>query len=266
MLERDDFFAKIQKKNQSKVLQRGGYERDEMRLDKYLVEEGYFESRNRALEAIKSGQVTVDGKKAKPSVRIDTNSHVEVADAKFYVSRAARKLESFLSEHPVEMEGKRALDIGSSTGGFAQIVLEKGAASLACVDVGKEQLHFSIRRDERVSVYEETDIRDFSAETVYEVITCDVSFISILQIINEIDRLAGKGTDIIILYKPQFEVGKEVKRDSKGVVQDFDAIARRREAFEAEALELGWKEVYQAPSSLSGKEGNREYLYHFIKA
>ncbi|AKF25478.1 hemolysin [Sulfurovum lithotrophicum] len=237
-----------------------------MRLDKYLVEEGYFESRNRALEAIKSGQVTVDGKKAKPSVKIDANSQVEVADAKFYVSRAARKLESFLAEHPVKIAQKNALDIGSSTGGFAQIVLENGVASLTCVDVGKEQLHLSIRSDERVSVYEETDIRDFNAETAYEMITCDVSFISILQIMTDIDRLAEKGTDIIILYKPQFEVGKDAKRDSRGVVQDLDAIARKKEVFEAEALSLGWEEEFQALSTLAGKEGNREYLYHFIKA
>jgi len=236
-----------------------------VRLDKYLVEEGYFESRNRALEAIKAGQVSVDGKKVKPSAKIDANSLVEVSDAKFYVSRAARKLEAFLSGHTVDMKQKRALDIGSSTGGFAQIVLENGVASLSCVDVGKDQLHISLRNDVRVSVYEETDIRAFETETPFEVITCDVSFISILQIINDIDRLAAEGTDIIILYKPQFEVGKDVKRDSRGVVQDKDAIARKKEAFEAETLELGWKEEAQAKSAVSGKEGNSEFLYHFVK-
>ena len=237
-----------------------------MRLDKYLVEEGYFESRNRALEAIKAGHVSVNGKKAKPSVKIDADSLVEVADAKFYVSRAARKLESFLLEHPIEMKNKRALDIGSSTGGFAQIVLENGTISLACVDVGKDQLHLSVRSDGRVTVYEETDIRHFKAEKPFEVITCDVSFISVLQIMNDIDRLAAENTDIVILYKPQFEVGRDVKRDSRGVVQDLDAITRRKEAFEAEALKLGWKEQHQAFSTLAGKEGNQEYLYHFIKA
>ncbi len=236
-----------------------------MRLDKYLVEEGYFESRNRALEAIKAGQVSVDGKKAKPSVKIDANSLVEVSDAKFYVSRAARKLEAFLAEHAVDMQQKRVLDIGSSTGGFAQIVLENGAGSLSCVDVGRDQLHISLRNDIRVTVHEETDIRAFETEIPFEVITCDVSFISILQIINDIDRLAAEGTDIVILYKPQFEVGKDVKRDSRGVVQDRDAIARRKEAFEAEAGKLGWKEEAQAESAVAGKEGNTEYLYHFIK-
>ncbi|OQX49876.1 MAG: TlyA family rRNA (cytidine-2'-O)-methyltransferase [Epsilonproteobacteria bacterium 4484_20] len=236
-----------------------------MRLDKYLVEEGYFESRNRALEAIKAGQVSVDGKKAKPSAKIDASSLVEVSDTKFYVSRAARKLEAFLTEHTVDMKQKRALDIGSSTGGFAQIVLENGAASLSCVDVGRDQLHISLRRDERVAVYEETDIREFDTGAPFDVITCDVSFISILQIINDIDRLSAEGTDIVILYKPQFEVGKDVKRDSRGVVQDRDAVARRKEAFEAEAVKLGWNEVVQAESAVSGKEGNVEFLYHFRK-
>jgi len=236
-----------------------------MRLDKYLVEEGYFESRNRAHEAIKAGQVMVDGKKAKPSAKIDENTVVDVADAKFYVSRAARKLENFLAEYPMDFKDKRALDIGSSTGGFAQIVLENGAESLDCVDVGSDQLHVSLRGNDKVSLHENTDIRDFEDEEGFGLITCDVSFISILQITDDIDRLAKEGTDIIILYKPQFEVGKDVKRDSKGVVQDLDAIARRKEAFEAEAKKLGWDEKFQSESKVTGKEGNQEYLYHFVK-
>jgi len=237
-----------------------------MRLDKYLVDEGYFESRNRAHDAIKSGQVTVDGKKAKASAKVDGNTMVEVEDAKFYVSRAARKLESFLDAYPMDFKNKKALDIGSSTGGFAQIVLENGVAMLSCVDVGKDQLHISLRQNDKVSLFEETDIRDFESAEGFELITCDVSFISILKIIEDIDRLSQKGTDIVILYKPQFEVGKDVKRDSKGVVQDIDAIARRKEEFEAEAITLGWKQVYQAQSKVQGKEGNQEYLYHFVKA
>jgi len=236
-----------------------------MRLDKYLVEEGYFESRNRALDAIKAGVVTVDGKCPKPSVKIDKNSVVKVADEKFYVSRAARKLENFLAEYPLDFSNKRALDIGSSTGGFAQILLENGVASLDCVDVGREQLHVSLRSQERLSLHEETDIRDFQSDEAFDLVTCDVSFISILQIAEDIDRLAKAGSDIIILYKPQFEVGRDVKRDSRGVVVDKDAIARKREAFEAEAKSLGWELKYQALSKVAGKEGNQEYLFHFVK-
>lgn len=236
-----------------------------MRLDKYLVEEGYFESRNRANDAIKSGKVKVDGKVAKASAKIDENSSVDVEDEKFYVSRAARKLENFLTEHPMQIKGKRALDIGSSTGGFAQIVLENDVATLSCVDVGKDQLHISLRDHEKLSLHEGTDIREFQSDDAFELITCDVSFISILQITDDIDRLGQKGTDIVILYKPQFEVGKDVKRDSRGVVHDLDAIARRKEEFEVEAEKLGWSLKYQALSQVQGKEGNQEYLYHFIK-
>ena len=236
-----------------------------MRLDKYLVDEGYYESRNRANDAIKAGKVTVDGKKAKASAKVDENSVVDVENEKFYVSRAARKLESFLMEHPIEMKDKVALDIGSSTGGFAQIVLENDVATLDCVDVGSEQLHISLRQNEKLSLHEGTDIREFESQKIFNLITCDVSFISILKITDDIDRLAGKGCDIVILYKPQFEVGKETKRDSKGVVQDLDAIARRKEEFDAEAKRLGWDEVYQSESKVTGKEGNQEYLYHFVK-
>ncbi len=236
-----------------------------MRLDKYLVDEGYYESRNRANDAIKAGLVTVDGKKPKASAKVDENTVVEVEDTKFYVSRAARKLENFLAEHPMDFKAKRALDIGSSTGGFAQIVLENGVASLTCVDVGKNQLHISLRGNDKVSLFEETDIREFQDDEGFELVTCDVSFISILKITDDIDGLSRNGTDIVILYKPQFEVGKDVKRDSKGVVQDLDAIARRKEEFETETAKLGWTEKYQALSKVQGKEGNQEYLYHFVK-
>jgi len=236
-----------------------------MRLDKYLVDEAYFESRNRALEAIKTGKVKVDGKIVKPSVKVDHNSQIEVEDEKFCVSRAARKLDSFLIKHPLKLQGKRALDIGSSTGGFAQILLENGVDSLVCVDVGSDQLHHSLRSDPRLSLYENRDIRDFTSEKSFEVISCDVSFISILQIIEYIDRLSGEQSVILILYKPQFEVGREVRRDSRGVVMDQDAIARKRELFEASVKELGWELKHQTPSQITGKEGNLEYIYHFVK-
>lgn len=236
-----------------------------MRLDKYLVDEGYYESRNRANDAIKAGHVMIDGKKAKASAKVTENTVVEVEDTKFYVSRAGRKLHHFLNEYAIDMLEKRALDIGSSTGGFAQIVLENGVKSLDCVDVGTDQLHISLRDEKRLCLHEETDIRNFKNDEPFELITCDVSFISILNITTAIDQLTQSGTDIVILYKPQFEVGKNAKRDSRGVVQDLDAIARRKEEFEAEAALLGWDTKYQSESKVQGKEGNQEYLYHFVK-
>jgi len=234
-----------------------------MRLDKYLVENGYFESRNRAMSAIKEGLVLIDGKSAKASTQVTQSSSLEVTKSKFYVSRAAQKLEGFLKVSPIELQDKVALDIGSSTGGFAQILLEYGVGELDCVDVGSDQLHHSLRSNPKLVLFEETDIRSFQSDKRYDVVTCDVSFISILQIIHDIERLASR--DIIILYKPQFEVGRVAKRDRRGVVTDIKAIERAQEEFVQTTQKLGWRERYFASSTLSGKDGNLEYLYHFEK-
>jgi len=234
-----------------------------MRLDKFLVEQGFFESRNRALDAIKRGKVFVDGVVAKASYKCDAKTVVDIDKEKFYVSRAAKKLELFLEEYPMELKEKRALDIGSSTGGFVQILLENGAKSVACVDVGSNQLHHSLRDNKQVDIFEETDIRDFKPTEGFDVVTCDVSFISILQIVDAIDLLAK--SDMILLFKPQFEVGRNVKRDSRGVVVNREAIAEAKEKFEAKTAKLHWILCYETASKLAGKSGNIEYIYHFRK-
>jgi len=179
------------------------------------------------------------------------------------VSRAAKKLELFLEEYSMNLKDKKALDIGSSTGGFVQILLENEVASVSCVDVGSNQLHHSLRDNEKVAVFEETDIRIFEPKETFKLVTCDVSFISILQIIDDIDRLASQ--DMILLFKPQFEVGRAVKRDSRGVVVNLEAIAEAKELFEAKTRELGWEMCYASTSKLTGKSGNIEYIYHFRK-
>ena len=235
-----------------------------MRLDKYLVEKGYFESRNRALDAIKRGKVFVDGKVAKASLKCNEESQIDIDKEKFYISRASKKLELFLEEYTVVLDGKRALDIGSSTGGFVQILLENGVDCVSAVDVGSNQLHHSLRDNPKVNVFENMDIRDFKSDESFDVVTCDVSFISILQIMDEIDRLAKK--DMILLFKPQFEVGRNVKRDSRGVVVDQEAIAQAKERFENRSRELSWAFCYESVSKLAGKSGNIEYIYHFRKS
>jgi len=235
-----------------------------MRLDKYLVEKGYFESRNRALDAIKRGKVFVNGLPAKASMQCTETTNIDIDQEKFYVSRAAKKLELFLEEYSMNLEGKRAVDVGSSTGGFVQILLENSVASVACVDVGSNQLHHSLRDNEKVAIFEETDVREFMPKEPFDMLTCDVSFISILQIIDAIDRLASD--DMILLFKPQFEVGRAVKRDSRGVVVNQEVIAEAKERFEVKTRELGWKKCYSTTSKLSGKSGNIEYIYHFRKS
>ena len=235
-----------------------------MRLDKYLVEKGYFESRNRALDAIKRGKVFVNGQVAKASMKCDENSNIDIDHEKFYVSRAAKKLELFLEEYPLSLERRRAVDVGSSTGGFVQILLEKGVGSVACVDVGSNQLHHSLRDNSKVAIFEETDVRVFEPTEPFDLLTCDVSFISLLQIMEAIDRLSKE--EMILLFKPQFEVGRTVKRDSRGVVVDEQAILEAKDRFEAKAQELKWELVYQTTSKLTGKSGNIEYIYYFRKS
>jgi len=235
-----------------------------MRLDKYLVQKGYFESRNRALDAIKRGKVFVNGVVAKASLKCDDHSNIDIDQEKFYVSRAAKKLELFLEEYPLNLKDKRTIDVGSSTGGFVQILLENDVRSVTCVDVGSNQLHHSLRENEKVEIFEETDVRDFEPKEPFDVLTCDVSFISILQIMDAIDRLAM--ADMILLFKPQFEVGRTVKRDSRGVVVDEIAIEQAKERFEAKAKALAWECCYTTTSKLTGKSGNREYVYHFRKS
>ncbi len=241
-----------------------------MRLDSYLVEKGFFESRNRAALAIKEGQVSVAEKVVKkPSFSIEEGIEVSVQEAKFYLSRAAKKLEEYLKEYTLPIAGTRALDIGSSTGGFTQILLENGVESVACVDVGREQLHRSLREEERVSVFEGVDIRDFqpvcSDGGGYDLIVSDVSFISLLKIIDAVDRLASITATITLLFKPQFEVGIEAKRDSKGVVVDSVVVELAKQHFVEATLKLGWRVLDTRKSRVSGKEGNIEYFYTFSK-
>ena len=235
-----------------------------MRLDLYLTQNHNIQSRNKASELIKAKKVTVDGKViTKPSFVVSDAYTVEVDTEDFYVSRAAYKLKHFLDDNSINIENLRALDIGSSTGGFTQILLLNNVSSVTCVDVGSNQLHSSIRDDKRIIVQENTDIRDFQSNESYPLVTCDVSFISILHIIKDIDRLSSN--KIIILYKPQFEVGREVKRDSNGVVQDQKAIFKVREEFIKTIEQLNWKLQISQKSKLSGKSGNVEELFFFTK-
>ncbi|MFA5214872.1 TlyA family RNA methyltransferase [Sulfuricurvum sp.] len=235
-----------------------------MRLDSHLVDIGLVESRNKAQQLIKDHAVSVDGKIIdKVSFEVNEGMVVEIADAELYVSRAAIKLKGFLPYTEWELKGLNALDIGSSTGGFTQILLEEGVQNVTCVDVGSDQLHPSLRSDSRVSVYENTDIRAFTSERSFDIVTCDVAFIPLELILESMDRLASRY--IIVLFKPQFQVGREVKRDKNGVVKDDKAIGKAMIRFEDSCALLGWKMVAKEVAHIAGKEGNQETCYAFIK-
>ncbi|RUM66457.1 MAG: TlyA family RNA methyltransferase [Sulfurimonas sp.] len=234
-----------------------------MRLDRYLVEQGLASSRNQAQTLIKEGHVCVDAKRVhKASFRID-HAEVSVDAIRMYVSRSAMKLKHFLSQLPVKIEGMKVLDIGASTGGFTEVLLEYGAAHVDAVDVGSAQLHEHLRRHKRVTSIEQTDIRQFTCNTPYDLIVSDVSFISVLKIFEAIERLSRQW--IIILFKPQFEVGRNVKRDAYGVISDAKAVAKAMQRFEDACMLQGWQLIAKEEAHITGKEGNREYCYCYRK-
>ena len=235
-----------------------------MRLDLYLTQNLNIQSRNKASELIKNKKVKIDGELiTKPSFQIEEKMNIEILEDDFYVSRAAYKLKYFLEEHSIDFKNKNCLDIGSSTGGFTQILLENFVKNVTCVDVGSNQLHEKIKYNEKIIFFENQDIRTFQSKNKFEVVTCDVSFISILNIIEDINRLALD--QIIILFKPQFEVGTNVKRDKKGVVKDKKAIFEAKEKILEAAKNLGWELIKNSPSKLEGKDGNEEELLYFNK-
>ncbi|MCT7586179.1 23S rRNA (cytidine-2'-O)-methyltransferase TlyA [Aliarcobacter butzleri] len=236
-----------------------------MRLDMYLTTNFNIQSRNKATELIKSNKVKCDGEIiTKPSFNVLDFHKIELLEDNFYVSRAAYKLKFFLQElKNFDLKDKNALDIGSSTGGFTQILLENEIKKVTCVDVGTNQLHERIKYNDKINFFENTDIRNFESDEIFDIVTCDVSFISILNIIDAINTLASK--DIIILFKPQFEVGSNVKRDKKGIVKDNNAIQKARDNFLNKTNILNWTLKYSNISKLQGKDGNVEEFFYFSK-
>ena len=235
-----------------------------MRLDNYIFKQGITQSRNKAQELIRSNQVLVNSKViSKTSFDVDESCEITLLDAKQYVSRAGYKLKTYLSEQTVvSPKNSICLDIGSSTGGFVQVLLEEGAKKVVAVDIGSEQLHKSLKNNNKLEFFENMDIRDFKYNQKFDIVTCDISFIGVEHILNDIDRFAKEY--IIILFKPQFEVGTGVKRDKKGVVKDDFAIKKAKDRFEAFALQK-WDLIDVKNSSLKGKEGNIETFFCFKK-
>ena len=159
----------------------------------------------------------------------------------------------------LNLAGVDVLDVGSSTGGFVQILLQRGAKSVTALDVGSSQLSEILRRDPRVIVRENTDIREFTSERKFDLITCDVSFISLNLILKSLASLAKSA--LIVLFKPQFEVGAEAKRNKKGVLKDEKAACVARAKFERLCAELGLTVLHTSACKITGKEGNREFFY-----
>lgn len=234
-----------------------------MRLDLYLAQQHIYDSRVRAARAVKEGCVRVNGKiVTKPSYEICLESDTVACDADPvpYVGRGALKLAYVLDKYTINVHNMTAIDIGASTGGFADVLLQSGASHVACVDVGHGQLAEKIRQDVRTAVYEDTDIRDFKiGEGTYDIACADVSFISIRLIIPHIYRLLKEGGTAVCLIKPQFEVGRK-NLNKKGIVKDPETARRAAEETAEFIARSGFTVTGICPSPIKGGDGNTEYF------
>lgn len=237
-----------------------------MRLDVYLTENGICRSRSAAQELIKNGGVTVNGKTAtKNSLEVSDFDKVETVEEKIqkYVGRGGQKLERAIELWSFDLGGKTCLDIGASTGGFTDCMLQNGAAMVFAVDVGSGQLDERLRADKRVISLEKTDIRGFSFDgydvQTAEFIGTDVSFISLKLVLPHIYRLLAEGGKAVALIKPQFEAGRG-SLSKKGIVRDEKIRLRCVEEIKRFAEMCGFAVIGIENSPITGGDGNVEYL------
>jgi 23S rRNA (cytidine1920-2'-O)/16S rRNA (cytidine1409-2'-O)-methyltransferase len=234
------------------------------RLDVEMARRGLADSRESARRLVMAGRVRVNSRPAdKPDLRVDADTPIEViAAGREYASRGAYKLIGALDHFGVSIEGKRALDVGASTGGFTDVLLTHGAKNVIALDVGYGQLAARLRNDERVIVRDRTNIRHvMSDELPYrpELVTIDVSFISLRLVLPAVLALLDTPAEIIALIKPQFEVGKG-KVGKGGIVRDDNLRRETVEGILAFARGLGLDVAGAIESPIEGAEGNREYL------
>ncbi len=239
------------------------------RIDIYLVDEGYAETRAQAQKLVMAGLVLINEVPAeKSSANVRVSDTVRVKETLKYVSRGALKLEKALDVFGIDPEGKTFIDFGASTGGFTDVLLQRGAAHVTCVDVGYGQLAWKIRSDERVEVMERTNARYLKPEQIggmKNAAVCDVSFISVKKILPAMDECTDDEGFIVILIKPQFEAGKDkvgkkgIVRDPaihKEVINDLVSFVDNETSFASQKLDF---------SPITGQKGNIEYLLYAQK-
>lgn len=237
------------------------------RVDAELVRRGLARSRQQAAELIGAGRVSVDGMPAaKPATAISVTAALTVveSDARSWVSRGAHKLIGALDAFGIPVAGARCLDAGASTGGFTEVLLDRGAREVIAVDVGYGQLAWALRSDERVTVLERTNVRELTPEAIggpVERVVADLSFISLSTVLPALVSCASADADIVPMVKPQFEVGKD-RVGPGGVVSDAALRGSAVLAVARRAAELNWHTVGVAASPLPGPSGNVEYFLH----
>ena len=239
------------------------------RLDVLLVKHGLAESREKAKAIIMSGIVYVDGQKEdKAGTTFDEKARVEVRGAVLkYVSRGGLKLEKAMTHFGVELNGKVCMDVGASTGGFTDCMLQNGAVKVYSVDVGHGQLAWKLRNDPRVVCMEKTNIRYVTPDDIgdpVEFSSIDVSFISLTKVLGPVKELLTEDGQIVCLIKPQFEAGRE-KVGKKGVVREKSTHLEVIETVISFAKAIGFQILNLEYSPIKGPEGNIEYLIHLKK-
>ena len=241
-----------------------------MRIDIFLVEKGFVKSRSKAKEYIDSGRVTVNGVPVKKAgTEVTGNEEILVSDPDKFVSRAGRKLEEALNIFDIDVTGLKALDLGASTGGFTDCLLQRGAAAVIALDVGRDQLDEGLKNDTRVTVMEGVNARDIDISDLPfapDIVTTDLSFISQTLVYPAVARVLRKGY-FISLIKPQFEAGKE-NIGKGGIVKDADGKIKAlvMEKITRIASENGLKLIKTAVSPILGGDGNTEYLALFERS
>lgn len=239
------------------------------RLDVMLVNRGLAESREKAKAIIMAGNVFVDGQREdKAGSTFPEEVIIEVKGNPLkYVSRGGLKLEKAMQEYGITLEGKICMDVGSSTGGFTDCMLQNGAVKVYAVDVGTNQLAWKLRQDERVISMEKTNIRYLTPEQIEDKIafvSIDVSFISLTKVLLPVRELLAEDGEVVCLIKPQFEAGRE-KVGKKGVVRDHKVHEEVIELVSEYAASLGFQCLNLNFSPIKGPEGNIEYLLYLRK-
>ena len=236
-----------------------------VRLDQLVVERGLAPSRERARALILAGQVLVDGQlETKAGTQVDTAVDLGlVAPDHPYVGRGGLKLAHALDTFHITVDGREALDIGASTGGFTDVLLKRGATRVVALDVGHGQIDWALRNDPRVVVIEHFNARHLQPSDLpgpVDIVTIDVSFISLRQIVPVVPPVLRPRGDVVALVKPQFEAGRREIR--KGVIRDAAIQARVVDEVSAAAREVGLTPVASTTSPITGAKGNVEFLLH----
>jgi 23S rRNA (cytidine1920-2'-O)/16S rRNA (cytidine1409-2'-O)-methyltransferase len=231
------------------------------RLDTLMAERGLFPSRSRAAAAVMAGAVRIGGEPArKPGQMVGEDEEISVDSGPDYVSRGGVKLANALDALGIGVSGRQALDVGASTGGFTDVLLQRGAAAVVALDVAYGELHWRLRQDARVTVLERTNARSLEPEALPyrpDLIVADVSFISLTKVLPAVLACAADSFDCLAMVKPQFEAGRE-RVGKGGVVRDPETRVATLVDVAASARGDGWSVMGFAPSGLPGPAGNLE--------